>query len=191
MRAWLAPRLPARGRPAAFLDRDGTINRNRHGEYITRPSQLRLYSRAAAALKLLAQKGYTLVVLTNQSGIARGYMTERTSAAINRRLLRLLAAGGVEVAAVYYCPHGPADGCRCRKPETGLLREARRDLKPDMKRSFLAGDKGSDIELARRGGLEGLLVLTGGGRAAAEKYGPGARDLYSLALAAPDTRKKK
>lgn len=191
MRAWVARRGGPKA-PAAFLDRDGTINRNRHGVYVTSAGGLELYARAAAGLKLLSAKGYRLVVLTNQSGVARGYMTEAESLRINRKLVKDLAAEGVRLDAVYYCPHGPAEGCGCRKPEPGLLKEAARDLAIEMKGSFVAGDKSSDVELARRAGLEGKLVLTGGGRAAAAKSKAKAyRDLLSLALAAEDLRKRK
>ena len=93
MRAWLSRRQPSAGAPAAFLDRDGTLNRNRHGVYVTRPEQLELYARVPAALKLLSRKGYRLIVLTNQSGIARGYMTAAASRAINMKLVRPLCKG--------------------------------------------------------------------------------------------------
>lgn len=180
------------GAPAAFLDRDGTINRNRHGVYITRPGQLELYANSAEALRLLAAKGYRLVLISNQSGIGRGYMTLAEAKKINLRLEELLESEGIELDGVYICPHTPEARCRCRKPATGLLEEAAADMKVDLDRSFMAGDKASDIELARRAGIKGWLVLTGGGRAAAIKSGIKAfRDLLSLAKHIPDANKEE
>jgi len=192
MRCWPARAPVFRRAPAAFLDRDGTLNRNRHGDYITRPGQLKLYACVPRALKLLAQKGYRLIVVTNQSGIARGYMTPAVSKAINLKLVRDLRREGVKLDGIYFCPHGPADKCACRKPEPGLLIEAAASRRIDMGRSFVAGDKASDLQLARRAGLKGYLVRTGGGRAVPPKDARRAyRDLLSLALAVPDLNTKE
>lgn len=190
MRAWPA-RRPSRGpeAPAAFLDRDGTLNRDRAGVYITSPDQLRIYAGAPAALRRLAAKGYRLVVLTNQSGVARGYMTLAGARRINLKLVRELKKSGVRLDAVYFCPHGPDDGCRCRKPRTGLIEEAARELAIDLKRSFVAGDKPSDLGLARAAGIRGLLVRTGQGKAAGGLGG--VRSLAALAAAVPDVNKRK
>lgn len=187
MRAWPRSLERASAAPTAFLDRDGTLNRDRAGVYITSPEQLKLYASAARAAKLLSEKGYRIVVLTNQSGVGRGYMTLAAAKAINLKLVRELRAAGAPVAAVYFCPHAPEAGCACRKPRPGLLREARKDLPADPRRSFVAGDKPSDLALARNAGLKGYLVLTGQGRAAAAE---GYRDLLALARAVPDLRKK-
>ncbi|OGR95132.1 MAG: hypothetical protein A2016_11130 [Elusimicrobia bacterium GWF2_62_30] len=192
MRCWPRRKPVFRGTPAVFLDRDGTINRNRHGQYITLPAQLRLYARAPEALKLLAGKGYLLIVLTNQSGIGRGYMTPAVSRAINLKLVDDLRREGAFLDAVYFCPHTPDDGCGCRKPATGLLEEAAASGRIDLARSFVAGDKRSDLELARRAGLKGHLVLTGAGRQAAARTGKRAfRDLLALARAVPDVKRTK
>lgn len=192
MRAWFARGTASPGAPAAFLDRDGTLNRNRHGEYITRPEQLKLYARVPAALKILAKKGYRLIVITNQSAIARGYMTPAAAAAINLKLVKALRREGVELDGIYFCPHAPADNCKCRKPAPGLLKEAAADRPIDMRRSFVAGDKDCDLRLAGRAGLKGYLVMTGGGRAvAAGRIKPGFRDLFSLARAVPDLSRLK
>lgn len=192
MRAWFARGAAPANAPAAFLDRDGTLNRNRHGEYITRPEQLELYTRVPAALKLLAKKGYRLIVISNQSGIARGYMTAAASKAINLKLIKALRGHGVALDGIYFCPHAPADNCACRKPAPGLLKEAAADRPIDMRRSFVAGDKDCDLRLARGAGLKGYLVMTGGGRAAgARSHRPGFRDLLSLAHAVPDVNISK
>lgn len=187
MRAWFAGGTASLRAPAAFLDRDGTLNRNRPGEYITRPEQLSLYARVPAGLKILSAKGYRLIVITNQSAIARGYMTAAEAGAINLRLVEVLRREGIVLDGIYFCPHAPADKCGCRKPAAGLIREAAADRSIDMRRSFVAGDKDCDMRLARRAGLKGYLVMTGGGRAAAAgRTVPGFRDLLSLALAVPD-----
>ena len=185
MRAW--PSSPSRGRkaPAAFLDRDGTLNRDRAGVYITSPDKLKIYSGVPRALRLMADKGYRLVVLTNQSGVARGYMTLAQARRINLKLVRELRKAGVRLAGVYFCPHGPDDRCRCRKPAAGLIREAMKDLAIDLERSFVAGDKKSDLELARAAGIRGMLVRTGQGKAAGV---PGFPGLMALARALPEVK---
>jgi histidinol-phosphate phosphatase family protein len=191
MRAWPAKLKPSPAAPTAFLDRDGTLNRDSKA-YITSPADLKLYAFAAGAVALLKRKGYRVVVLTNQSGVARGYMTLATSRAINLKLVRELRKGGAGVDAVYFCPHGPDDGCGCRKPSPGLVEEALKDSPADMARSFMAGDKRSDLELARRAGIKGKLVLTGqwrsAGAAAAKR---GHRDLLALARSLPDYSERK
>ncbi|MCX5791123.1 MAG: HAD family hydrolase [Elusimicrobia bacterium] len=192
MRAWLARRRGPAGAPAAFLDRDGTLNRNTHGVYITRPEQLKLYARVPAALKLLAKKGYRLIVLSNQSGVGRGYMTLAAARAISLELVEQLRREGVELDAVYFCPHAPSEGCACRKPAPGLLEEALADRRLDLRRSFVAGDKASDLRLALRAGLKGYLVMTGAGKAAAAAGKHAAfRDLLALARAVPDFNDKE
>jgi histidinol-phosphate phosphatase family protein len=191
MRAWPRRVKALPPVPTAFLDRDGVLNWNRAGTYVTRPGQLRLYAAAAPALRLMAAKGFRLVVLTNQSGVARGYMTMAQARAINLKLLRDLRAMGAAIDAVYFCPHAPGEGCACRKPKPGLIREATKDCPADMARSFMAGDKKSDLGLARQAGIKGRLVLTGqwrsAGAAAAKK---GYRSLLALARALPDYKRK-
>lgn len=185
MRAWPERVKKGAAVPTAFIDRDGTINRDRAGAYITRPSQLKIYAGAPAALKLIAAKGYRIVVITNQSGVARGYMTLSGSVEINLKLVRDLRLQGARVDAIYYCPHGPGENCACRKPAAGLIREAVKDSPADMARSFVAGDKGSDLQLAKKAGLKGYLVLTGQGKSSAPEA-PAHKDLLALARALPD-----
>ena len=192
MRAW--PPRPARGArlPTAFLDRDGVLNHDRAGTYVTEPGQLKIYATVPAALRLLAKKGYRLVIITNQSAVARGYMTLAAAKAINLRLVRLLKAAGAGVDAVYFCPHGPDEGCRCRKPAPGLIEEANRDFPADKTVSFMAGDKRSDLELGRKAGLRPFLVRTGQWRSAGKAHG--AREfssLLALARAVPDFKRTK
>ena len=175
------------GKPAAFLDRDGTLNRNRHGEYITKPEQFSLYSCTVKALKTLTDKGYQIIVLSNHSGIGRGYMTMETAKKINGMLAEQLIKAGVALSGIYICPHLPNAGCSCRKPADGLLKEALKDTGADLSRSFVAGDSSGDLKLAEAAGLPGFLVLTGAGlrtlkkHSGAKKFGT----LLSLAKAMP------
>ncbi len=197
MRAWPAKLDKATPRPTAFLDRDGTLNHDHPGAYITRPEQLKIYANAPAALRLMASKGYRIIVVTNQSAVGRGYMTLEASKRINLRLARALRAAGAPVDAIYFCPHAPSENCPCRKPAPGLIEEASSDLPFVKASSFVAGDKKSDLDLARNAGLRGLLVRTGQwrslGPAVAQK---GYASLLALARALPDmsraeTRKRK
>ncbi|MDA8132337.1 MAG: HAD family hydrolase [Elusimicrobia bacterium] len=192
MRAWPDKVRRTAPRPTAFLDRDGTLNWDRPGFYVTHPDRLRLYASAPAAVRLLNKKGYRVVVLTNQSAVGRGYMTMKASLAVNRKLVRELGRAGARVDAVYFCPHAPETACSCRKPRTGLIDEAMKDSPADLPRSFMAGDKDSDLLMAANAGLRGCLVRTGHARSA---KAPGSfRDLSALARALPaaaETSKRK
>lgn len=188
MRAWPPGVKKGPPVPTAFLDRDGTINRDRKGAYVLRPADLKIYACAARAIRLLSSKGYRVVVLTNQSAIGRGYTTLAASRSLNRRMVALLRREGAAVDAVYFCPHAPEEDCGCRKPRPGLIKEALRDRPADLSRSFMAGDKKCDMDLARNARIRGRLVLTGQWRSS---LGPAAasrghRDLLALARALPD-----
>ncbi|HNT98201.1 MAG TPA: HAD family hydrolase [Elusimicrobiales bacterium] len=165
MRAW-PTREPAAGarRPAVFLDRDGVLVHNRAGYYLTDPGKMRIYPFAARALRLLSAAGFRLLVVTNQSAVARGYMTLRAAIRINVELARALRKQGAYLDGIYLCPHGPDGGCSCRKPAAGLLKEAFGDFPTVKGRSWMIGDKFSDVAMAERGGLRPVLVLTGQGR---------------------------
>jgi len=155
-------------RAAVFIDRDGTLNEDIG--YVSTPDDLFLYPWAAEAVRLINESGLLTVVITNQSGIARGMYTEETLDAIHSRMIRELGSQGARIDAVYYCPHHPEVGgvvyrvtCECRKPRTGMLDNAARELGIDLARSFVIGDKASDIKLAENAGARGALVLTGYG----------------------------
>lgn len=154
---------------AVFIDRDGTLNEDIG--YVSTPDELVLYPWAAEAVRLINGSGLLAVVITNQSGIARGMYTEETLNAIHSRMIEELGRKGARIDAVYYCPHHPDVGnssyrvaCRCRKPRTGMLDEAAREHQIDLVRSFVIGDKASDIKLAENAGARSALVLTGYGR---------------------------
>lgn len=172
MRAFGSPRRSGRPAPAVFLDRDGTLIHDREGHYLTDPRRLKLYKDAPRALRALAALGFRLIVLTNQSGVGRGYMTLARSVEINRALAAALKSRGVRLEGIYFCPHRPDEGCRCRKPAPGLLREAARAHRADLSRSFVVGDKKGDMELARACGLRAVFVETGHGRPQLAKHGP-------------------
>ncbi|OGQ56331.1 MAG: hypothetical protein A3J24_07735 [Deltaproteobacteria bacterium RIFCSPLOWO2_02_FULL_53_8] len=145
-----------------FLDRDGTINIDTG--YLADPAQLCLIDGAAGAIRRLNEAGIKVIVVSNQSGVGRGFFTYADAMAVNERLVELLAASGARLDGIYYCPHLPDDGCRCRKPATGLVMDAAREHAIEIKRSCMVGDKASDIRLARNLGIKAILVLTGNGR---------------------------
>ena len=148
--------------PAVFLDRDGTINQDTG--YIDSPERLFIIDGAASAIKRLNSKGFRVVVITNQSGVGRGYFTKEAADSVNKKLEEVLKREGAHLDGIYYCPHHPDDNCECRKPRIGLLEKARNDLAIDFKKSYIIGDKGSDIEIAQGVGGKGILVLTGSGK---------------------------
>jgi len=159
--------VTAEPRAAAFLDRDGTVIEERN--YVSDPSDVRLLPGAAAAIRTLRAHGLVVVLVTNQSGIARGLFGEDDFRAVQARLESLLHEGGAEVDGTYYCPHHPdfTGPCDCRKPATGMYRTAARELHLSLERSWFVGDKASDVEPAASFGGRGVLVRTGHGHAAA------------------------
>jgi heptosyltransferase-2 len=142
-----------------FLDRDGTINRDTG--YVRSPDELELFPDAVEALARLNRAGARLVLITNQSGIARAMLTHETLRRIHAELGARLESGGARLDAIYYCPHHPDEGCSCRKPQLGMVSRAVADLGLDLSRIYLVGDKRHDIELARRLGAKSVLVTTG------------------------------
>ena len=155
--------------PAIFIDRDGTINVD--SGYVSAPDELVIYPYVAEAVRLINESGFKAIVITNQSGIARRMYSEETLGAIHDRMREELARGGAHIDAIYYCPHHPRVGderyrktCDCRKPGTGMLVRAAREHGIDLARSYVIGDKASDINLATNAGARGVLVMTGYGR---------------------------
>lgn len=153
---------------AVFLDRDGTINTE--VGYLNHPDQVELIPRAGAAVKLLNQSGFIVIVITNQAGIARGLVREELLPAIHEKLAQLLQQKGAAIDGFYYCPHHPEGvveqyriTCDCRKPLPGMLLRAARELNIDLAASYVIGDKSCDIELGRNAGARSILVLTGYG----------------------------
>jgi D-glycero-D-manno-heptose 1,7-bisphosphate phosphatase len=145
-------------RPAVFLDRDNTLNID--PGYLSDPGAVELFPDVPEGLARLKERGFLLIVLSNQSGIGRGYFTRKEVLAVNRKINALLPDKAA-VDAFYFCPHTPEAGCSCRKPAPGLLEEACRDFEIDLGRSFMVGDKESDILLGKTAGLETVLVNRG------------------------------
>lgn len=154
---------PGTRRQAVFLDRDGTIMED--PGFVNDPAQVKLLPGAAQAIRRFNQAGLAVVVVTNQSGIARGVITVPQYEAVEARLEALLAGGGARLDRVYYCPHHPdiTGPCDCRKPGTKLFRDAATALNLDLGRSFYVGDRITDIEPARALAGRGILVRTGHG----------------------------
>jgi D-glycero-D-manno-heptose 1,7-bisphosphate phosphatase len=146
-----------------FLDRDGVINKNRP-DYVKRWSEFEFLPRSLEAMKLLALHGYHVVVITNQSVINRKMTTEETLQKIHENMTAAVASHGGNIEAVYYCPHVPEDGCRCRKPEPGLIYRAQADYGLDLSETCVVGDSLKDVACARRAGCgKVILVRTGHG----------------------------
>jgi histidinol-phosphate phosphatase family protein len=141
---------------AVFLDRDGTIIRDVH--YLSRPEQVELLDGAAEAIARINAALVPAVVVTNQSGIARGYFTVTDYERTEQRLDQLLAERGAHIDATYYCPHTPEEKCRCRKPETELFERAAHDFRIDLRNAVFIGDRFRDVEPALRFGAKGVLV---------------------------------
>ena len=163
--------------PAVFLDRDGTINEQMG--YINHISRFHLLPDAAAAIKLLNDHKIPVVVVSNQSGLARGYFPVELLDQVHGKMNRLLADQDARIDSIYICPHHPEAKeekyrvkCRCRKPAPGLLEQAARELNLDLKKSFLVGDRWSDMECAVNAGCRPILVLTGYGRGDLQYIGP-------------------
>ena len=153
--------------PAVFLDRDGTLIEER--SYLADPDGVRLLPGVVAGLRALGTAGYRLIVITNQSGIARGLITADQYERVRDRLHELLARDGVRLDGVYHCPHHPSvtGPCDCRKPGLALYRRAAAEHGVDLARSVFVGDKPGDVEPAAALGGRGILVRTGYGRTSA------------------------
>lgn len=154
-------------RPAAFLDRDGVLNEER--AYVHRIEDFVLLPGAVPGMRRLQQLGYALVVVTNQAGIARGYYSEAQLAQLHQHLQALLADQGLQLSAIYHCPHHPqgavpalARDCDCRKPAPGMLLRAAAENGLDLARSLLVGDKRSDLDAGRAAGLAACVLVRSG-----------------------------
>lgn len=191
---------------AVFLDRDGVITED-PPHYAHRLDQLRIISGSGKAIALLNRHGFQVIVISNQSGVARGYYTESDIKTFNNGMVALLSDLGAHVEAVFYCPHHPEavveqykQTCDCRKPRPGMILNAAEMLSIDLKNSFVVGDKWSDIEAGNAAGCKTILVMTGHGKDEINKKlgsaGFIARDLldaveqYILPVAEPEDRSK-
>ncbi len=164
-------------RPAVFLDRDGTINEQMG--YINHISRFHLLPGVVSAIKRLNDRHIPVVVVTNQSGLARGYFPPSLLDEVHQKMIALLAEQGAFVDGIYICPHHPEakreeyrQACQCRKPKPGLLLQAAAELGLDLRQSFLVGDRWSDLKTAIACGATPVLVLTGYGQGDACYIGP-------------------
>src|SRR5712691_958773 len=161
---------------AVFIDRDGTISEE--VGYINHPSRFRLFPYADSAIKHLNENGWLAIVITNQAGVARGYFSEEMVQTIHQNMMSDLESSGAKLDAIYYCAHHPLVGappyrvdCDCRKPKPGLIARAAQDFDIDLERSWMVGDRYSDVELATNAGVKSAFVMSGYGRGEWENQG--------------------
>lgn len=144
-------------KPAVFLDRDGTLNEERN--YVRSLAEFKLVPRLSESLKYLSNVGLELVVITNQSGVARGYLSSATLEEIHGFMVSELKKSGVTLAGIYSCIHHPDQKCACRKPAIGLIEKASIELGLDVPRSYVIGDRWSDVRLGRTAGCAASVLL--------------------------------
>jgi D-glycero-D-manno-heptose 1,7-bisphosphate phosphatase len=149
-------------RRAVFLDRDGTIGEELG--YVNHIDRFQIFPYAAEAIRELNQAKMPVIVVTNQSGIARNIFPESLVYEVHKKMVAELAAGGARVDAIYFCPHKSEDACECRKPNPGLLDRAAREHALDLAGSWIVGDRYADLEMGYAVGARGILVMTGYGR---------------------------
>jgi D-glycero-D-manno-heptose 1,7-bisphosphate phosphatase len=159
---------------AVFLDRDGVLMRD--ANYVGHVDQVELIAGAPEALRQLQDAGFRLFVVTNQSGVGRGYFTREAVEEIHALLNRQFSAAGAHIERYYVCPHHPEESCDCRKPKPKFLLEAAREYGLDLSRCFMVGDRPSDIQCGVNAGAATILVLTGVGRETLDQHevAPGA-----------------
>ncbi len=144
-----------------FLDRDGVINKKLEGDYVKSYDEFIFLPGAIDAIKKIKQNGLMVIIITNQSGIGRGIMSENALIKLHEQMLAEMEKEGVNIDAIYYCPHSPDDGCNCRKPNDGLFKQALMDFNIDMKNSWMIGDEQKDIEAGEKAGCKTCLLSKG------------------------------
>lgn len=149
------------GKPAIFLDRDGTLNES--VGYVNHVDRFRLFPWSVDAIRMIREERYLAVMVTNQSGVGRGFFTEELLASIHGAFEARLDKAGTRLDGVYHCPHAPSEGCGCRKPKDGMLRKASDELGIDLERSWIVGDTMTDLEAGWSAGARSALVKTGFG----------------------------
>ncbi len=153
---------------AVFLDRDGTMTKD--VPYCSCPEDLELLPLVGEGIRLLNDSGFEVIIITNQSGIARGYFTEEMLGKIHQKMRNDLLKYGAHITAIYHCPHLPNEGCECRKPKPGLVLRAAKDYHIELSKSFLIGDQLYDIEAGYLAGCKTALISTSGIWEAAEGH---------------------
>jgi histidinol-phosphate phosphatase family protein len=147
--------------PCVFLDRDGTVIYDKN--YLSSPSQVKLYSFSAQSINKLHKAGFKVIIITNQSGVAREKFTLKDLDLIHKKFLTLLKQQGAQIDALYFCPHIDEDKCKCRKPKTGMVLEAAKKFNISLKDSFVIGDSIRDYLTGHNMGGKGILIKTGHG----------------------------
>ncbi len=149
---------------AIFLDRDGVINKEVN--YLSNPNDFEFIDGSIKALQILKKKGYILIIITNQTGIARGYFTEITLSKIHDKMLKILKINNVLIDNIFYCPHHPefTGTCNCRKPKSGMITQALEKYNIDLENSYVVGDTINDIKTGKNAHCKTALVLTGYGK---------------------------
>lgn len=153
---------------AVFLDRDGTIIKEKPGVYLSDPAKVRLYKSTLPALRLLTQSGFKLFLVSNQSGIGRGYFTEKEVNRVHARIQQLLRP--IHLEEIVFCPHAPEAGCMCRKPRPKMGNYLIRKYHISPSKSYMIGDKKADVEFGHALGCKSILVTTANGKNHLQKY---------------------
>jgi len=141
---------------AVFIDRDDTIAKD--VPYCSKPEDLKLFQGIGKSIKKLNDKGFLVIIITNQSGIARGFFNERTLEKIHEKMKKDIEKDGGHIDAIYYCPHHPNDKCECRKPGTKLIEEAANEYNISLKDSYVIGDRLHDIEMGKKMGCKTIYI---------------------------------
>lgn len=139
-----------------FLDRDDTLNHDTG--YLSDPEKVKIKKNVIEGLIRLKNAGYNFIVITNQSGVGRGYFNVEKVYAVNKRIKKILKKENIKIEKFYFCPHAPIDNCNCRKPKIGLFKQVKKDYKVDVKKSYMIGDKCSDINFGENAGLQTILL---------------------------------
>lgn len=153
---------------AVFLDRDGTVIQEKPGVYLSDPDKVRLYKSTLPALRMLQQNGFKLFIVSNQSGIGRGYFTQKEVNRVHARIEQLLRP--VRLEEIVFCPHAPQEGCKCRKPQPQMGNYLIQKYHISPKSSYMIGDKKADVEFGHALGCKSILVTTANGKQHLQKY---------------------
>ena len=156
--------MSGRQEKVIFIDRDGVINEDPIGDYVKKWEDFRFIRGALEALKQLTDAGFDIVVMSNQAGVGDGEYSENALNEITTNMLDACKRHGIRIRRFYYCLHGKTAGCDCRKPKTGLLKQAAQDFSFDTRNTYFIGDKAADIQTGNTFGLRTILVLTGHGK---------------------------
>lgn len=163
--------MTSRSRRAIFLDRDGVINENLDGGYISKWCEFRFLAKAKEATKVLTDANWDIIIISNQAGVDKGIMSAQAVEDINIRMVNEIECAGGRVKAVYYCPHRPDENCECRKPKPGMLLRAAREYGVGLSESYLIGDSITDIQAGAQVGCATILVRTGQGKRYLQRIG--------------------